>query len=127
MSAPGAPVLTGMLTYRGAPFSKRVRASGSCFDTKAYVYGSALTFWAVASASRAVHTRVPASPSAVSPCWFSKFITAPLVITFSEPSVHSAIKDAGVPGHLQAKVPVWAVAASIGEVGGPAGAKERGR
>ena len=51
---------------------------------------------------------------------------APLVITFSDPSVHSEVRSVGVPGHRQLKVPVCAVAASMGEARPPAGENGQG-
>jgi hypothetical protein len=66
------------------------------------------------AASRAVQTAWPVTPSTVSPFWFSKVITAALVITFSLPSVHSEVRSGGSVVHLQAKVPGWAVAAPLG-------------
>lgn len=127
VSAPWTPVLTATLAITGVPFSNTVRASGSCLDTNTYVYGAASTRWAARSANSAVQTRRPANPSAARPCWFSKAITAPLVMTFSDPSVHWEVRSGGVPGQRQLNIPGWAVAASIGEGSAPAEVKDSGR
>ena len=79
------------------------------------------------SASNADHTSFPANPSTVKPFWFSKFITAALVITFSEPSVHSEVNEAGSEGQRQANEPGWTEVARLGELSGALGLKLKGR
>jgi len=70
---------------------------------------------------------VLASPSTVRPFWFSKFMRAPLVMTFSAPSIHSDVSEDGWFGHRQANVPTWAVVASAGELRGADGVNVNGR
>jgi len=90
------------------------------------LYGLVSVFPAPTAESRADQTCAPARPSTVSPFWFSKVITAALVITFSLPSAHSEVRSGGSVVHRQAKVPGWAVAAPFkGRL--PVGVKVRGR
>src|ERR1700733_13513249 len=116
-----------MFTRTGAPLLNTVSASGSCLDPKTYVYGLASTLAVETSDRSAVHTWRPARPSTVKPLWFSKLMTAPLVITSSVPSVHKEVRLAGRPGQRQAKEPACGENISVGAGAGPLGAKESGR